>query len=316
MINKRIQAILDGAGITEQLDCLPASGGQRNETWICAPYVVRLTHDPAAQLLAHEAHLLQHLSERIPVPAIIVHGSDANGEWMIQEQVVGTPLAHVWGSLDEQRRHAAVSQLAEITQTLHQTAWETLPLQSLPTDWLTATLPTAIQQLAEQSKALENVDEALMNDVISHVQMLAHANLATGTWGLIHGDLHFDNVLWDGKEIVALLDFEKACYAPLALELDLFLRYCAFPALFVTEEFEHLTASRDYRQVPFWLREAYPQLFHTPMLREQLELYSLYYDLRLLQAFPPTSTVDPAEDNHLINRVRAIVEQRGYLAIY
>ncbi len=311
-MSRHIQAILDDAGITEQVSFRPASGGQRNETWLCEPYVVRLTSDPNARLLAQEASLLQYIADTIPVPTVIAHGCNDNGEWMIQEKIDGVPLAHVWGTLTEATRRAAVIHLAEIVQTLHQLPCDTLALASLPTDWLSSVLPAAAQQLAEQSKPLAHVDHGLMDEVIHYLGQLADLHLTGDEWGLIHGDLHFDNLLWDGEQIVALIDFEKACYAPLTLELDLFLRYCAFPALFVAEEFEHLTHRRDYRQVPFWFQQAYPHLFRSPTLQQQLKLYTLHYDLQLLQNFPPRATVDPSEEDHLINRIRAAVEQNEY----
>lgn len=313
-MSEHVRAILNDAGITEQVDFVRASGGQRNETWLCGRYVIRLNHDPNVGFLAREANVLQQIADSVPVPTVIAHGRNENGEWMIQKKVNGVPLAHVWGTLAEPVRHAAVNQLAEIIQTLHQTPCDRLSPLSLPENWLTEVLPKAVQQLAEQSRLLDHVDPALMDRVVDLSQELADINLSAATWGLIHGDLHFDNLLWDGKQITTLLDFEKACYAPLTLELDLFLRYCTFPALFVMEEFEHLTQSRDYQQVPFWFQQAYPQLFRSPAVREQLELYSLHYDLCLLQAFPPRGPVDPNEEDHLLNRIRAIVEQRSYLS--
>lgn len=313
-MSEHVRAILDDAGIPAQVHFIRASGGQRNETWLCGPYVVRLNHDPSAQFLAREATLLQHIAGSVPAPTLIAFGRNDSGEWMLQEKVKGIPLAHVWGTLEEAVRQRAVIQLAESIETLHQTSSDTLSILSLPTDWLTTVLPHAVQQLAEQSKSLNNVDPALMDAVVDYSQALADMNLTATAWGLIHGDLHFDNLLWDGEQITALLDFEKACYAPLTLELDLFLRYCTFPALFVMEEFEHLTHSRDYRLVPFWFQQAYPQLFFEPTVREQLELYSLHYDLSLLQVFPPRGPVDPHEEDHLLNRIRAIIEQRSYLS--
>ncbi|MEZ4663837.1 MAG: aminoglycoside phosphotransferase family protein [Caldilineaceae bacterium] len=130
---------------------------------------------------------------------------------------------------------------------------------------------------------------------------------------LIHGDLHFDNILWDGQNIAAILDFEKAFYAPPEVELDLFLRYCAFPQLFVQEEYEHLTHAADYDHVPFWFADAYPGLFQVDHLVERLRMYSLAYDLSLLRQFPPKQQVDSNIEDELLNRLRAVVEQTGYL---
>lgn len=145
-MSEHIQVILNDGGITERVRCVRASGGQRNETWLCGPYVVRLAHDPNTNFLAREADLLQQIAGSVPVPRVIAHGRSDNGEWMIQEKVKGVPLAHVWGTLAESVRHAAVVQLAEITQALHQTPCDPSALLSHPHDWLAAGLPTAVQQ--------------------------------------------------------------------------------------------------------------------------------------------------------------------------
>src|SRR5947199_376910 len=55
---------------------------------------------------------------------------------------------------------------------------------------------------------------------------------------LIHGDLTFENVLWDRDHVTGLIDFEWSRAAPADLELDVFLRFCAFPELHVAEDYE------------------------------------------------------------------------------
>jgi len=334
----RIQQVLQQAGIAPPPDSVRASGGQRNETWICGPYVARFALDSASTLLGNEFALLQQLAGKLPVPPVVATGRDEQGEWMIQEKVAGKSLAHLWPTLDESARRVAVSHLAEITAHIHHVPSVPRSMPILSPEWLTKTVPSEIAQLARQAKAFAYVDHALMDTVmdtvIRYATMVAtelsstersstekpaqhaalHEDRTIEKWGIIHGDLHFDNILWDGTKISAILDFEKACYAPLDYELDLFLRYCAFPALFVAEEFEDRTHPRDYRNVPIRFQHHYPPLFDVPLLQQRLGLYSLHYDLRLLQRFPPRNAIDSDEDDHLINRVRAVVEERGYLS--
>lgn len=308
-MNNRIRSILDQADIGEQYTLVSAQGGQRNETWLYGPYVLRLADQQNERSLIQEALLLQYLADAIPVPTVIAYGSDDHGEWMIQEKANGNSLAHDWVTLDEPIRQAVVGELAEIVQAMHQLPCDTVSILRLPSNWLTATLPSAVKAIAEASKSHRYVESALMDDVIRYVDALDPIELDNVRWGLVHGDLHFDNILWDGEHISTLLDFEKACYAPLDLELDLFLRYCTFPALFVAEEFEHLTQRADYQLVPAWFKQAYPDLFENAYQRERLGLYSLHYDLSLLQRFPPRNDVAPSEEDHLINRIRSVVEQ-------
>jgi hypothetical protein len=96
---------------------------------------------------------------------------------------------------------------------------------------------------------------------------------------LIHGDLHFQNVLWDGFSVTALLDLEWARGAPPDLDLDMFLRACAHPHWFVAPEYAERTRVEDYLAVPFWLAEYYPELFAHEYALERTELYAIAYDV-------------------------------------
>ena len=103
----------------------------------------------------------------------------------------------------------------------------------------------------------------------------------------MHGDLTFENVLWDGHVVTALLDFEWSRQAPADVDLDVFLRFACFPYLHVAEDYEAETRAIDYAEVPFWLAEDYPELFGFPHEFDRLRLYSIAYDVRELLAFPP-----------------------------
>ena len=102
----------------------------------------------------------------------------------------------------------------------------------------------------------------------------------------VHGDLTFENVLWDGHVVTALLDFEWSRRAPADIDLDVLLRFACFPYLHVAEDYEAETRAIDYAEVPYWMAEDYPELFGFPQEFERLRLYSIAYDVRELLAMP------------------------------
>ena len=122
------------------------------------------------------------------------------------------------------------------------------------------------------------------------------------------GDLDFENVLWDGEKITALLDFEYARPGPPDLELDVFLRFCAFPFLHVAEDYEQVTLPGDYAEVPGWLAQDHPELFAHPRLRDRLRVYSIAYDLRELLMDPPDRPVELLSHLHPYHRLADTVE--------
>ncbi len=114
---------------------------------------------------------------------------------------------------------------------------------------------------------------------------------------MIHGDAHTANVLCDGEELVALLDFEWARLGPPDLELEATCR-----------DDLQVEAGRDDRGVLAtevfaltWLRSGYPELFEREHLTERLWLYQLCFELRSLCVW-----ADEGVDDRRLSRLRSI----------
>ena len=146
--------------------------------------------------------------------------------------------------------------------------------------------------------SMPHVDPRLVESLRDIVEDTQHVLEPFDTANLVHGDLHFENVLWDGRAITALLDFEWARGGPPDLDLDVLLRFCAYPYLHVAEDYEALTLSKDYAPVPYWLAEDYPELFGHPHLLERVRLYCIAYDVRELLTFPPPKPPTQLSPHH------------------
>jgi hypothetical protein len=131
---------------------------------------------------------------------------------------------------------------------------------------------------------------------------------------LVHGDLTFENVLWNGTEITAVLDFEWSRGAPPDVDLDVLLRMCAYPFLHVAADYEDQTRAADYVDVPRWLAEAEPSLFSAPRQLDRLVLYSIAYDMRELLAFPPPVAPRGLSPYHPLNRLQNTVRGASHLS--
>jgi aminoglycoside phosphotransferase (APT) family kinase protein len=118
------------------------------------------------------------------------------------------------------------------------------------------------------------------------------------------------NLLVERGQLTAVLDFEMARPAAPDLELDVVLRFCHWPHLPVPAEQEQRMRREDFRSVPEWLAETYPELFDAPRLRDRLEVYAVMHDLRQSIQFPAR----PGEPEwRPVQRLRAIVDGRSYL---
>ena len=150
-------------------------------------------------------------------------------------------------------------------------------------------------------------------DVEQMVFELTSAIEPFGSDYLVHGDLTFENVLWDGTNITAILDFEWARTSPPDVDLDVFLRFCCLPQFHVGDEWVARTRPEDYADVPWWLQEDYPELFAHPRQFDRLRLYAIAYDIRDLTMFPPPAPASKLNEHHALNRLRKLVSGRSHL---
>ncbi len=301
---------------------LPSDGLHRadsvtNEVFMTDDYVVRLNRD--ASLRLHREALLSHaLPPEVGYPPIVHHCGETGDDWLILQRVPGRPLSRCWPSLSEGERRDAVRQLAERLRAVHQTPCPSLDgLNDLPQ--LLDRAPTgreAVGRLLEmlrRAARMPNVDMGIIGDVVAHVEANAHVLDPFDAITLVHGDLSFENILWDRGRITAMLDFEYARPGPPDLDLDVLLRFVALPHLHVALDYEAVTRAEDYAEVPWWLAEDYPALFAHPRQFERAQLYSLAWDVRELLAFPPTEPLRDLHRHHPLRRIARVLRGTSYL---
>jgi Ser/Thr protein kinase RdoA (MazF antagonist) len=174
--------------------------------------------------------------------------------------------------------------------------------------------PTAplLDALAEMS-LLANVDEELVAALRSYVWKRADVLKPFDASTLVHGDITFENVLWDGQQVTALIDFEWSRAAPSDVDLDVLLRFCAYPSLHVAADYEARTLAEDYEDVPLWLAEDYPALFAMPHRLERMQLFSISYDVRELLLAPPAAPERDLPEHHPLRRLVRTLTGRSHL---
>jgi hygromycin-B 7''-O-kinase len=277
----RARHALAKAGLDPSVELHPLSS-VTNEVWAAGRHIVRVNRHPVPRLWRE---------------ATLAYGGLVGADWMITERLPGQVLSRCWPAMSRDDRRSAIRQLAERLQQLHAyVLGESLPEVATPQLLASSAGPGSVDRLMsglDAAQDLDHVDPVL----ILRAKTLVRESLAAldpvpaGT--LIHGDIHFENILWDGERITGLLDFEWARTAAPDLELDVFLRFCAFPFLHVAED--------------------YPALFTHPRLRDRLRVYSIAYDLRELLMDPPDQPVDGLSHLHPYHRLADTVEGRGHI---
>lgn len=312
----RARHALDLAGLDPATPLEPASS-VTNEVWIGHEIIVRVNSKPSDRL-RREAHLARLLPPEVGYPRIIAYGGEVGADYLILERVPGHPLSRWWPGMDTEQRRAASAQLAAKLRAVHTTpAADTPGLTHTPQllrparDGLAAVQP--LLDAIDRASLLPMVDTHLMADVRAEVVTTADHLTPFDSDTLIHGDLTFENVLWDGERITALLDFEWARPGPPDLDLDILLRFCAYPHLHVAADYEDRTWARDYLEVPWWLAEDYPELFDAPFVTERVRLYAFAWDIAEVLAFPPRTELRNLPLEHPLHRIRHALEHTSYL---
>ena len=318
----RAHQVLRDAGLAD-LGQLERVDSAVNEVWYAGPYVVRISATPGTRRLEYEAQVAAVLPEELRYPPVVTYGRTEFAEWLVVRRIEGVELSRVWPTLREHDRRRAVEQLGHAMHRLHVTDAPqnqrggpvTPPFLQGDTLECPHQLPVArLLELLGRARRLPGVDHRVLDAAEARIEDTADALDDFGEdHGLVHGDLHFENVLWDGEGIAAVVDFEWARRAPADLDLDVLLRFCADPSLHVSGDYRATVRRDDYRSVPGWLRQAYPALFEHPRLNDRLALYCLSYDIRQLLVDPPARAGTEVSPPHPQNRIRALLEGRAHL---
>jgi aminoglycoside phosphotransferase (APT) family kinase protein len=304
------EAGLDSTRLLERADSVT------NEVWLAGDVVVRVNQKPN-QRLRREAALGPHLASEVGYPGIVAYGGQLGADFLIVERRPGTVLSRCWPGMTPEERRAAVRQLAELVGNLHRIDCPSdLPDVEGPYDLIGGHGFNAVEPLlaaVDRLTTLSHVDHGWVDELRSLILDTAWTIEPFTERTIVHGDLHFQNVLWDGRRISALLDFEYARPGPPDLDLDTLLRFCAYPFLFVAEDYEHLTRTEDYALVPYWMAEDDPDLFANPQVFERTRIYAIAYDVRDLLANPPPRPPRELSRFHPFNRIDMLLRGTSHL---
>lgn len=310
----RARRALGEAGLDMHLPLTRASS-VTNEVWVSDEVVVRVNRSPN-QRLHREAALGPLLPPEIGYPDVVAYGGKLGADWLVVRRVPGNVLSRCWPTMSVDERRSAVSQLAKILKALHHFV-PPVDLPEIDTPQLLGghgfRAVDPLLEAIEKARGMPYVDGMLIEEARQVVLDTCAAIEPFEVPTLVHGDLHFENVLWDGSTVTALLDFEWCRAGPADLDLDVFLRFCAYPYLHVAEDYEHLTRAEDYADVPSWMAEDYPELFDFPLEFERTCLYSIAYDVRELLLFPPPRPPRELSKHHPYNRLERTIRGRSHL---
>ena len=276
-----------------------------NEVFLAGENIVRINRTGSNRLL-REAKLCLALPRLLWTPEIVAFGELQQASYVILRRKKGSTLARWWPDMRPSQRRHAVEQLAGCMRAIHSTQVpKDLPPLTNPPQMLGSTSRPALPVLhgLKRLRRMRYIDASYVDDLEAKVRELEPAADYFTDSRLIHGDLTFENVLWDGSRVTAILDFEWARGAPRDLDLDVLCRFLALPEAHVERSRAAQMQASDFTDVVAWLAHDYPELFSHQRLRERLALYGIAFDLRATLQNPPTEPEDKLPPLHPFRRL-------------
>lgn len=296
-----------------------------NDAWVVddrdlGQAVLRICWRGDVNRLIREATVARRMPEEIRYPEVLGSGLTAlDGfplSYSMTRRLDGASLAHSWDPLDTATARGAVAQLAAMLRELHR--WT--PPADLADVLVARTglgegidgllgaditpLPTERALfLAERGEGLPYVDPGLMSDAAQAIEEYRHLEPAMddpARHGLIHGDVHLENLWWSDSR-VGVLDLEWVRFAPPLLDIQ---RLCE------RADDDVVNGADRHPAILRWLESGYPELFRTRDAAKRMVLYSLAYTIRHLIVAPPDRPADALPPEHSVHRLRRLVDGR------
>lgn len=220
--------------------------------------------------------------------------SEDDYSYEIIEKVEGVTLYNVWHTFSHEKRNKILKEIVNMMKSIHQNKGKSYNFALYIKNKLNSDI-TNIYNIFNPKEL--NIFSKIINNLDKYFN--------TNDFRLIHGDLHFDNILIDQNNNIKVIDFETSLYAPIDYELDIFLRMCNNPFKYATLEEEKYINKEDYKNIPKYLKENYPEIFEFKYFEIRHSIYDLEANLRLLSRFK--------EDTELKNVVINIMYQLDIL---
>ena len=309
----RVASILRTAGVGN--DAAPERiAGSTNEVWKSGPYVIRVGFMPGATRLRREAELAKILPREVHYPPVVASGAEAFGEWIIVRHRVGRVLSREWSGLSVEGRRDVTHDIAHALHAVHDLVPSEEGVEKFSfREELGELAPPHDLRLPQLRKHLDclkdapYVDFGIIKEAEERLDSLVDAFFEHERHGIVHGDLHFENVMALDGVLVALLDFEWARVGSREIDIDVLARFCSEPELHVGGEYQ--TSAMDYRDVLRWVNEVYPELFDHEFIHERLMYTALAFEIPSLAALPPDAPAQNLVSHHPINRLKRLLNE-------
>lgn len=238
------------------------NAGFTNTIYRVGPYIVRICTNPNnEERFKTEIDFYNSNKDNPNIPKLYIGDTSKSivpYYYEIIERIEGHTLYEVWYQLPSKERKQIVLSIISILKSIHKKAKETYNFGNFIKEKLLALL----------------TDCNINDDLFKSLLILCDKYFEDSTLYQIHGDLHFDNFIYNDSK-VTLLDFERSITAPLDYDFRIFNRYARTPWLWASSDTDMLTIESDYQDLMPLFIEHYEELRNIPYLKERLSIYEI-----------------------------------------
>lgn len=287
-----IEAIIKENDFLKGLEYKEINAGFTNTIFIVGNYVIRICVDPNnEERFKNEIAFYERNKDNDKLPKLYAYDISKKKIgycYEVIENVSGKTLYEVWPKLSEKEQEAVVDKMVAILRSFQNQGGNEYDFGAF--------LKNKILEISDRV----NIDENTLNMVIGLIDEYFRENI----FGLIHGDLHFDNFIYDGKKL-SLIDFERCMTAPIDYELRIFTMYDIMPWLWAGLETDMMTFEMDYSGLLPMILMRYPEVGNIPNIRERLEIYAI---IELLDNY--SHTKEESVMNAINSKIDDLVKDR------
>ncbi|MBS3147798.1 aminoglycoside phosphotransferase family protein [Candidatus Woesearchaeota archaeon] len=269
--------------------------GFRNEVYqINENYILKICKADESSF-KKELLLYSFLRNKLPVPDVVFSDfskKELKRPFAVYRKIPGANLYSRWHLFTDVRRREIVRQICAMLRSLNDISLADISKAvkfEKKINWHDKILSQIAGNLSKL-KSAKILPPKLLLRVKTFVQK-HHPALKQQKLGLVHYDIHFDNILVRGAEVIGILDFEDVDVMSIDYILDTIKRMVDHPKIYAASKYEKFVKKKDYAQLITWFREFYPELFDFDNLDKRLALYALEYDLGLLLKFPKSTSL-------------------------
>lgn len=257
--DKEIEEIIKNNSLLKNKKYKIINSGFTNTIYQVENYIIRIcTKKENEEKFANEIEFYQN-NQNENIPKLIM--SDKTKTvipyyYEIIEKIEGKTLYEIWYKLKEEERKEVILKLISSIRKLHNIKVKEYDFKEYIKNKIKEYLTTC------------NITDELFEDLLNDCDIYFKEN----KFGLIHGDLHFDNIIYN-KDKITLLDFEYTMPASIDYDFRILNRCKKVPWHWASVKTDMLTIENDYQNLIPIIIENYQELKEIPYLEERLLIY-------------------------------------------